>query len=158
MSARIALVVGALAAWTLLAGCNNSATIDTGGGAPREVASSSELVAQARPPIPDLPVPIGFSLDAKNSRSFAGAGTRWVVHRYAGGESKWAVGRFYKRQMEVHGWQLDSDRMIQGTIYLDFSKAGQRCVVKVTDGSWFTRTVIWIEVYSLGQVDQPVDR
>lgn len=158
MNVHRALGATLLTAFAALAGCTNSATIDTGTSGPQEVAAPGELVAQPRSPVPDLPVPIGFSLDDKNSRSFAGADIRWVVHRYTGRHDKWATGRFYKRQMPLHGWQLDNDRMIQGTVYLDFSKPGQRCVIKVADGSWFTRTVVWIEVYSLGPVNQPIDR
>jgi hypothetical protein len=141
-----------------LVGCNSGSTIDTGAGAPREVSAPSELVAQSRPPVPDLPVPLGFTLDQDNSRSFAGAGSRWVIHQYHGRANKWAIGRFYRRQMPINRWTLETDRMIQGTIFLDFSKGNERAVLMIRDRTWPWSEEIRVEVYSVGKVESPMDR
>ena len=86
------------------------------------MSAPTELVAQSRPLIPDLPIPLGFEMAQNKSWSRAREGTRWVIHYYEGRADKWAVGRFFKRQMPANGWTQDSDRMKQGDIMLDFSK------------------------------------
>ncbi|KKL79779.1 hypothetical protein LCGC14_2011390, partial [marine sediment metagenome] len=54
----------ALVSAICLAGCNNQPnTVDSQGGAYREVNAPLELIAKAHPPILDLPVPIGFELN-----------------------------------------------------------------------------------------------
>ena len=141
-----------------LAGCQDNSTIDTGAGAPREVTAPTELVAQARPPVPDLPVPVGCSLDQGNSRSYAAAGFRLVYHTYTGRVDKWAVGRFYKLQMPINRWVLESDRMIRGTIELEFSKDKEKCSVIIDRDGWLTPTRIVISVQPSGKLVAPVDK
>lgn len=158
MTTKRLVAVLSCASLAALCGCNGNNTIDTGAGAPREVEAPSELVAQSRPAIPDIPVPLGFEMYQDNSRSFAAAGLRWVIHSYKGRADKWAVGRFYKRQMPINRWTLETDRMIQGTIYLDFSKGTERCVVTIRDPGWPHRTEIRVEVYPVGRVEVPVDQ
>jgi hypothetical protein len=142
----LAAMLTVAAAGLVLAGCNGRSTIDTGQGDNREVAAPSALMARANPPIPDLPVPIGFDLDAKKSRSVAAGGLRMVDHRYTGRVNKWVVGRFYKRQMPLAQWALHSDRMIQGTIFLDFSKGNESCFVVIGDAPLWSTSVM-VQIY-----------
>jgi len=118
------LMTGMLAASAmLLGGCNDKPkAVDSSGGGYREVAAPTGLVAKAIPSIADVPEPIGFKLDERRSRYFAAAGARYVDHLYKGSADKWAVGRFYKRQMPVSRWVLVTDRFVQGGIILDFEK------------------------------------
>ncbi len=151
----LALVLVALAG---LPGCDaprTSGQAQAAGSA--RPAAPIELVAQRRPPIPDLPVPIGFELAQKESRSIATGGTRWVVHYYTGRADKWAVGRFYRREMPIHGWVQETERMIQGKLYLDFRKDRERSVIQVTDGRW-SGTEIRMETFPVGTVEVPLDR
>lgn len=157
MNRQAKWMMGLAASLLLAAGCNNNASVNTG-STPREVGVPNELVAKARPPVPDVPVPLGFDLDEDESRSLASAGIRWVDHRYTGNPDKWAVGRFYKRQMPLNGWVLDSDQMSQGLITLSFSKGVERCDVRISDGGLFTGTVIRISVRSVGEINAPLDR
>jgi len=121
------------------AGCQQGVgggRIDTGGGA-REQLVPTELVGQARTPISDIPVPLRFDLDQQRSRSWATGGIRVVDHRYVGPDDKWAVGRFYRRQMPTHQWVPVSAQQILGRISLRYVKGNQRCVVEIDDGgSW----------------------
>lgn len=153
-------LVSALMFLAAFAGCSEGAnTIDTGSGAPREVAAPSELVAMSRPPVPDLPVPIGFELDQENSRSFAAAQVRWVIHTYRGHGDQFAVSRFYKRQMQSSNrWTLETDSMIQGVVLLRFTKGAERCDITIRDPGWPRRTEVHVELYPAGKVEAPVDR
>jgi hypothetical protein len=139
-----------------LAGCNGGPQqVDATGGAYKEVASSTELIAQARPPIPDLPVPIGFHLDENRSRNLSAAGFRWVDHVYKGGADKFSVARFYRRQMPINRWVLMTDQFMQGDIILEFDKGTQRCRVIASDGSWLHRCRVKVQLFPKGRVQGP---
>jgi hypothetical protein len=148
-------IVAVLAALALACGCTKTETIDASSGAPRQMRSPNDLVAQARPPIPDVPLPIGFDLDEGKSRNFAAAGLRWVDHFYKGGSDKFAVARFYKRQMPVNRWTLVTDMFTQGQIMLDFEKGAERCRVIVSDGSLFHPTRVKAQLWTSGRVPTP---
>jgi hypothetical protein len=138
------LVVILLAA--MAAGCEDAGrTIGIGSSGPEAVPEPDSLVAQARPPLPDVPMPVGFDLQDSKSRSVAAPGVRLVDHWYTGREDKWAVGRFFKRQMPASQWTLDSDRMNVGDIILEFSKVRERVTVTVGDASW-GKTSIHVEI------------
>jgi hypothetical protein len=130
------------------AGCDsNGRMIGTGNSGPDTVPEPDQsLVAQARPPLPDVPLPVGYTLTEGKSRSMAVPGVRMVDHWYSGREDKWATGRFYKRQMVANQWTQDSDRMVRGDIELDFVKGRERAKITISDGSWWT-TDIHLEVY-----------
>lgn len=148
-------MAGCLAAAAgLLAGCQGSSgdAVEPTGGAYREVTPPPELVAQARPPIPDLPVPVGFDLDEERSRNLAVAGLRWVDHLYKGKRDRFAVARFYKRQMPIERWTLVKDMFAQGSIELDFVKESERCEVTCRKGDLWHPTYIKIEVWTAGRV------
>ena len=149
----LALVTGI--ACLVALGCSNTETVDATGGAPRQVSSSLELVAQSRPPVPDVAVPLGFKLDEGKSRNFAAAGARYVDHVYKGPEDKWAVARFYKRHMPVNRWTLVTDKFVQGNIELDFDKETERCQVTIGNGDLFHKTVIKLALWTSGRVEIP---
>jgi hypothetical protein len=134
----------------LAAGCDDARRmIGTGSSGPDTAAEPESLVAQARPPLVDVPLPVGFDLTESKSRSMSAPGVRMVDHWYAGREDKWAVGRFYKRQMPACQWALESDRMVRGDIELDFLKGRERARVTISDGSW-GKTDVHVEIYLTG--------
>jgi hypothetical protein len=111
------------------------------------------MVALSNPPIPDLPIPLGFDLDESHSRSFSAAGARYIDHVYKGREDRFAVARFYKRQMPVNRWTLVTDMYIQGDIMLDFEKESERCRVIVTKGSLWHPTYIKVQLWTSGRIE-----
>lgn len=156
MTLRILLASLFVAPVLLLAGCNrNSDPGGTAGGAHREVSFPPELIAKARPPVPDLPVPIGFDIDEGGSRDFAAAGLRWVDHVYKGKADKFAVRRFYKRHMPIARWVLVTLRTVQGEITLDFEKETERCVITITKGSLLHPTYIEMALWTSGRIETP---
>jgi len=137
-------------------GCNNKPEkVNTTSGAFQEVASPIELIARAYPWIPDVPVPIGFELDESRSRDFMAAGARYVDHLYKGRADKWAVARFYKRQMPIHRWTFVTDIFAQGDIRLDFEKETERCQIIISKGSWWHPTYIKVQLWTTGRIIQP---
>jgi hypothetical protein len=149
-------VAAVMLASGLVFGCTKTETIDASSGAPRQMRAANDLVAQARPPIPDVPLPIGFELNEGKSRNFAAAGLRWVDHMYKGGSDKFAVARFYKRQMPVSRWTLVTDMFTQGDITLDFEKQAERCRVIVSDGSLLHPTRVKVQLWTSGRVPTAV--
>jgi hypothetical protein len=117
-----------------------------------------ELVGQARPPVADLPVPLGFKLDQGRSRSFATGGVRWVDHVYKGSADKFAVARFYKRNMPISKWELMTDMFVQGKIILTFEKPGEASRVEIRDGDLFHSTYIETALWTKGQMAAPPAR
>lgn len=142
-----------VAAWMAPAGCNNSSG-RSGVSSGSTAGPIPELVAMSLPPISDLPVPIGFNLDEDKSRNFSAAGARYVDHVFKGSADKFAVGRFYKRQMPIQRWALVTDMFVQGDIMLDFEKDTERCRITVTGGS-FGSTRIQVAVWTSGRIQQP---
>ena len=150
------LIAGLLVASAmLLGGCNKPQAVDSAGGGYREVSAPTGLVAKARPSIADVPEPIGFKLDERRSRYFAAAGARYVDHLYKGRADKWAVGRFYKRQMPISRWVRVTDRFVQGGIVLDFEKETERCVIQIVKGSLFHPTYIKVQLWTSGRIEGP---
>jgi hypothetical protein len=145
MIGRMLIAGVAVASVTLLGGCEKPQTVDSAGGGYREVSAPTGLVAKARPSIADVPEPIGFKLDERRSRYFAAAGARYVDHLYKGRGDKYAVGRFYKRQMPISRWTLVTDRFVQGGIVLDFEKETERCVVQI----------IKVQLWTSGRIEGP---
>jgi len=139
----------------LALGCNNAMTVDASSGAPRQVQPVAELVAQGRPPIPDLPLPIGFKLDEGKSRDYALSGARFVDHTYKGSANKLAVKRFYERQMPINRWVLTTAMFVRGDVILDFEKQTERCRIIVTDGSLFNPTRIKVQLWTSGRIETP---
>jgi hypothetical protein len=148
-------IVAVLSAVMWACGCTKTETIDASSGAPRQMNAAPDLVAQSRPPIPDVPMPVGFELDQGKSRNFAAAGQRYVDHLYKGGSDKYAVARFYKRQMPVSRWTLVTDMFAQGNITLDFEKQTERCRITVYDGSLLHPTKVKVQLWSFGKVTTP---
>jgi hypothetical protein len=138
-------------------GCDGSRTvIDTSTGAPRLVSSgaSPELVAQDRPPIADVPIPTGFSLNERLSHNFSAAGLRNVEHMYDGSSDRFAVGRFFIRQMPIARWVLVSDLYAEGVRTLEFEKEGrgERCHVIIEKGPWFVSTRVTVRLWTSGRI------
>ena len=146
-----------LALSAALAGCGGSsgpAGVATDG--PSAVGPIPELVAMRRPPIEDLPVPIGFYLEEGKSRNFSAAGARYIDHAMKGRADKFAVGRFYKRQMPISRWTLVTDMFVQGDIVLDFEKDTERCRINVSEGGGlFGSTRVKIAVWTSGRIVPP---
>lgn len=154
MNARRAVGVLWVIAMAAMAGCNSGKKMDDSSPPPDEGAPV-ELVAQARPPIPDLPVPIGFDLDEGRSRNLAAAGIRWIDHLYKGKADKFAVARFYRRQMPLTRWTLVTEMFAKGNLTLDFERQSDRCHVTVSDGSLFHPTYVHVELWTAGRVPTP---
>lgn len=108
----------------------------TGGQGP-DAQPSPGLVPQARPPVADVPVPIGFKLIEPASRSFIAGDERRIKHAYQGGAEKFDVKRFYARQMPLNGWKLLNEQFLSGEFMLQFAKADERAELTVASTtSW----------------------
>jgi hypothetical protein len=141
----------AAAGW-LASGCGGPRPVQTGNGpaAPPEVAP--DLVAKVRPPIPDVPVPVGFALDESRSRDFAAAGARYVDHVYHGGDGRFAVARFYRQHMPAARWVLVTSLFVQGDLMLDFEKETERCRVVIKKARMFRQTDVFVQLWTSGQI------
>ena len=95
----------------------------------------ADLVAQPRSPVPDVPVPSDFELVEKMSRSRSRGSWRTVDYLYRGGGEKFAVKRFFERQMSINGWTLVDQRFVQGRATLNYVKSDEICCITIYSGS-----------------------
>jgi len=158
---RIAIYVVAGAAAALSGGCNGngrSQDINRTSGTVQAPRAVPVLRAQAKPKIPDVPVPVSFSLDESRSRNYDTGVARFVDHLYKGSKDKWEVARFYRNQMPVSRWTYVTDVFAQGVYTLEFEKGSERCVINIRKGSfiWYWhRTYIEVRVTTVGRISPP---
>ncbi len=108
---------------------------------------SKELTAQSHPHLPDVPVPAGFDLVEKRSRSYKNqAGLRWVDYLYKGREDKFSVIRFYETCMTAGRWELQTQQMAQGRAALDFAKDHERCRITLSGDGGVNPTYIHVSI------------
>ncbi len=134
---RMSLVLVLLTiALGLLAGCRSNPSVDLG--------------AQARSPLPDVPVADGFELVELRSRSWQSGQSRFVDHMYEGSGDKFAVSRFYEKQMPIAGWSMESSQFLQGRGTMDFIKGQERCRITYYDKS-LGGTVVLVAIWPTEQ-------
>jgi len=114
-----------------------------------------ELRPQDRPPIPDVPVPVGFKEDEGRNRTLHTGVGRFVDHLYKGRKDKHAVVRFYKEQMPVSRWTYVTYMQTRGEHTLEFEKGAERCRIVVRKGDWLYPTYIDVRVWTVGRIDTP---
>ena len=107
-----------------------------------------ELAAVGKPPVADLPVPMGFELDEANSRSNDSGVARFVDHLYRGSASKFAVSRFYKKAMVARKWRFISETFSLGDQNLRFERPGEKCSVFISSGSWLHPTKLKLQLWT----------
>jgi len=153
--AGLTLLIAALGAAGCVSGGATSSLNEAPAPHPRDASDASAAVAQqdllamSRPPIDDLPVPIGFRIVEAASRLEQTATSRTVEHTYVGRDARQAVERFYRRTMPRHGWAFDAATVADGRHDLTFRKPGERCDVTLArepSRSDLTRTRITITV------------
>lgn len=131
-------------AWMTTLGLAAVAMVMAGGGC--QQSSTMDLGAQARSPLPDVPVPDGFTLVELRSRSWQSGQSRFVDHMYEGRGEKFAVSRFYEKQMPTAGWTLESSQFLQGRGTMDFAKGDEHCRITFYDkglGGTAVLVAIW---------------
>ncbi len=145
MIARGSLFWVLLAAAGLAVGCNGSG--GAGGPAAAAPADATELAAEATPAIPDVPLPLGFKYVENRSYSSAAPGVRMIVHVYEGPKDKFAVARFYRKQMPLSGWQIKNETDVLAVKTLEFTKESESCRITLQDGGLFTKTEVRVHVF-----------
>ena len=95
---------------------------------------------------PDIPLPEGFALQEQSSEDFLAGSVRYLRHRYAGPADKYAVRRFYRRQMPLVRWTPLSDSQVQGRYTMRFERSGESCTVRIEDKPGRARGQVLVEV------------
>jgi hypothetical protein len=113
-----------------------------------DVNPGYELAAVSKPPVADLPVPLGFKLDEGSSRSNDSGVARFIDHLYTGSASKFAVSRFYKKAMTARKWRFVSETFSLGDQNLRFERPGEKCSVSISSGSWLHPTKLKLQLWT----------
>ncbi len=138
-----------------LAGCDNQPDSYARTAPAGQPAAPPGVLPKARPPIGDVPVPVGFKLDMKRSRNDDTGVARFVDHLYKGRTDRWKVLEFYREQMPVSRWTCVHDGLAQGRHTLEFEKGSERCVVTVRNGSLLHPTYVEVRVSTVGRIPPP---
>jgi hypothetical protein len=145
------LLVLAAACWT--AGCTKTGSSGAAGGASVDVP---EMQAKASPAFVEVPMPVGFKYDVDRSRSATWAGGEYVDHFYTGSADRFAVARFYRKQMPLSGWApKPEDQSGGGIITQEYDKQGKTCRVRISDAGVFTGTEVHVTVFPNPQAAGP---
>ena len=117
-----------------------------------DVDEPVDLTARLNTLIPDFPVPQGFEIDEGRSRTVSAAGMRFIELVYIGKANKYAIKRFYERQMATCRWVLVTDRFIQGRIEMDFNKSSECCHIVIHEGGTLSSTELFVQIWSSGKI------
>jgi hypothetical protein len=147
MNGKLGLALILAAAAGMAVGCGGSSTSSAAGSSDPALADATELAAQARPPIPDVPMPVDFRYIDDRSYSWDAPGVRTIVHVYHGSKDKFAVARFFRKQMPLAGWARVSESEGWNVKTMDFTKGGESCRITLQDGPIFVKTEVRVQVF-----------
>lgn len=91
----------------------------------------------------DLPIPVGFLIDAKNSYAFQNPETRVALLRYFGRKPSQTLVQFFLEQMPRYNWVLLNQVEFE-KIILNFEKAQESCIVMIEPER--TKTLVTISI------------
>jgi hypothetical protein len=102
--------------------------------------SGGPLIADARSPIVDVPVPAGFSMsDESSSKVIPASGLRMVNHRYTGHDDLLPIVDFYKQLLPTKGWVLaDQSQQPGQEVSLHYTKKSEECSVTISERTFDT--------------------
>ena len=161
------LAVLALASVSLLAGCSSD--------------KNASLMPGPTPPIADVPIPYGFTIDLSQSQSTYVPNTnlRVVNQLYKGSDPRLSVARFYMTNMPNSGWRMQQEIQNPQAITETFIKgpgirlaflsllqpASRLTLASVKTASRVVRPVVTVRVFmanssskSVGQPSQPAEQ
>lgn len=116
----------------------------SGGCAGPAGGAGKALSASATPYEPDIPVPRGFELLDRSSEDWCSGAIRYVRHCYAGRADKYAVRKFYRRQMPLVRWSAVADGQLHGRYTMQFRRGNESCTIVISDRGlrWFPRVAV----------------
>ena len=85
------------------------------------------------------------------SRSRSRGSWRTVDYLYRGSGEKFAVIRFFERQMPINGWTATDKRFVQGRATLNFVNDNEICSITVYNASGWNGTYIHVDVSPSGE-------
>ncbi len=113
-----------------------------GCAAPRAVSADGSLKASARPYDVDIPLPVGFRIVDRSSEEWASGPIRFVRHQYFGRGDRFAVRRFYRRQMPLIRWTAVEESQLDGRIAMRFRRGDETCRVIIDSRrSWLSQRI-----------------
>ena len=131
----------------------SSGAADSGGYNSPAPVQPTGLLAKARPPVPDLPVPIGFDMVEDISRSYESAGARFIDHSFRGKARKFDVERFCRIQLPLKGWTFRGSQMVRGAFTMRYEKGNEFLEVHIwSEESWGSeKTTLQYNLQTLGR-------
>ncbi len=99
----------------------------------RAIGREGVLTPSPHPYESDIPLPVGFVLADQSSEDWSSGSIRYLRHRYIGRADKYAVRRFYRKQMPLVRWTAVSNGHIQGRCTLCFQRGQESCTITIED-------------------------
>jgi len=110
-------------------------------GKPEPIPPEKQLVLDPDRQIKALPVPIGFTWSATQSRSYRSGGKRIIDHVYEGGASLPQLVAFYQKFMKQFGWKKTSARHEANSFRASYVKGDETCSLILYESGWWKRAI-----------------
>lgn len=112
-----------------------TAVILAGGLLGCQTETQQEILANPKPPVADVPLPMEFVMVEERSRSYTVPDThqRFVDYLFLGKADKFRVADFYETQMPVSRWKLQQKQFAQGRATQDYKKDEEKCRLTIWD-------------------------
>ena len=94
--------------------------------------TQAELDVAVKLQFKDIPWPAGFVFEPGKSYSHWKDAYRFCRLNFKGPDDVYSVARFYRKQMLIVDWQLDSETFDGGVKRLEFEKGDERAVVEIS--------------------------
>jgi hypothetical protein len=146
---RAALLTGLVISGLLVAGCNTTT--------PRKSAESARLAAAEGPAatpvqhplLEGIPLPVGFTMNPRNSMAWESGQTRMTRCEFTGAASPEAITRFYLNYMPSARFVLKQRRLDNGDYWLRFENDTEECNILLKRGE--PETVLVIDIKPLAR-------
>ena len=116
--------IALLGALVLICGCSTVPKRE------REMSQAPLLEPKVLAKFSDIPVPVGFTFEPRESYAFESAGVRAAVLKYSGRAQAEQVINFYKEQMPMYNWRL-LNIVEYGERLLNFDSDSETCIIRM---------------------------
>jgi hypothetical protein len=117
---------------------------------PKETGQPTILAARQQPFVVDIPVPLKFKLNERESTHTMVAGRRSIKHLYEGPDSTLLTRNFYVQNMPTNGWQIVNEHLLRNIYELKYRKGEERCEIRIEPkySTFGESTQVWATIKS----------
>lgn len=143
------IVIALLGVLVLICGCSTVPKRE------REISQAPLLEPKALAKFSDIPIPVGFKFEPRDSYAFESVGIRAAALKYSGRAEAEQLINFYKEQMPMYNWRL-LNIVEYGERLLNFDSDSETCIIRMV--SQGRKVTLIINLAPKPQFSRKVDR